>query len=83
MTPLTQCQTQHTIPAIRETAVAAAHAEAKTVILTKTKTVATAVVIANLAVTAANPKAVAKMATVPRNSVHKLPARRALTPRQN
>ena len=77
MTPLTQCQTQHKIPAIRETAVAAAHAEAQTVTET---TNAETIITEGTAIPGveANPKAAAKVVSDPRNSGRRHPAPPAL-----
>lgn len=86
MTPLTTCQTQHKIPAIREEiVVAAAIAEVKTVTITTTNAAAAEVVnavSAGHAMIAAALKAVTKE-VVPRNSAHKPHARRALMLRRN
>ena len=79
MTPLTTCQTQHKIPATRETVVAAAHAEAPTAIVTTTtktaQTAAEIAVIAILVMTVATLKAAVTTATARRNSAPKHPLR--------
>ncbi len=82
MTPVTQCQTQHNIPANRETIGAAVHAVVvETTIATKTNnrtiaavaiadptTVVTTAIIATVATTAARaaPKSSTRKARVPR-----------------